>query len=210
MAQKEQSPLTNPPTHEQRPRVGFGVPAMGPAWLPPEQYAETVLKATAFACLFFTDEHDNPLQLRAVYSQTHPWQFVGGTMDPGERPWETAVRECQEETGIAFRGQARLLASIFGQPGAEWPYATIGFVFEGGRLTGDEIKSSPWIPPNTTKPASCPCRSGDRSCHNETSPDWTRWWRPVGQVQRHTSNPGTGKTDDDHPDVRPSRGRDSG
>ncbi|WSF29575.1 NUDIX hydrolase [Streptomyces sp. NBC_01358] len=114
---------------------------MGPAWLPPEQYAETVLKATAFACLFFTDEHDNPLQLRAVYSQTHPWQFVGGTMDPGERPWETAVRECQEETGIAFRGQARLLASIFGQPGAEWPYATIGFVFEGGRLTGDEIKS---------------------------------------------------------------------
>ncbi|MEE4495099.1 NUDIX hydrolase [Streptomyces sp. BE230] len=141
MAQKEQSPLTNPPTHEQRPRVGFGVPAMGPAWLPPEQYAETVLKATAFACLFFTDEHDNPLQLRAVYSQTHPWQFVGGTMDPGERPWETAVRECQEETGIAFRGQARLLASIFGQPGAEWPYATIGFVFEGGRLTGDEIKS---------------------------------------------------------------------
>ncbi|MEU9092105.1 NUDIX domain-containing protein [Streptomyces sp. NPDC087901] len=141
MAQKGQILLINPPTHEQRPHVRSGVPDRGPKWLPPEQYAETVLKATAFACLFFTDEHDNPLQLRAVYSQTHPWQFVGGTMDPGERPWATALRECQEETGIAFRGQAKLLASVFGQPGAEWPYATIGFVFEGGRLTCDEIKS---------------------------------------------------------------------
>lgn len=115
--------------------------AVSPGWLPPEQYAETVLKATAFACMYFTDEHDNPLQLKAVYSRTHPWQLVGGTMDPGERPWETALRECREETGIVYDGPAELLASVFGQPGAEWPYATIGFVFEGGRLTDEQIHS---------------------------------------------------------------------
>lgn len=141
--------MTANPVHEQ-PRLhsnedqpqgeGSGRSA-SPTWLPPEQYAETVLKATAFACLLFTDEHDNPLQLRAVYSRTHPWQLVGGTMDPGERPWETALRECQEETGIVFDGPARLLASVFGRPGKEWPYATIGFVFEGGRLTCDQIRS---------------------------------------------------------------------
>ncbi|MFI6648087.1 NUDIX domain-containing protein [Streptomyces sp. NPDC050529] len=141
--------MTNPSVHEQRridgadqqSRVEPGSHGASHTWLPPEQYAETVLKATAFACLFFTDEHDNPLQLRAVYSRTHPWQLVGGTMDPGERPWETALRECREETGIVFDGRPRLLASVFGQPGAEWPYATIGFVFEGGRLTSDEITS---------------------------------------------------------------------
>lgn len=128
-------------THDDQPQAGHGRPSVSPVWLPAEQYAETVLKATAFACLLFTDEHDNPLQLRAVYSRTHPWQLVGGTMDPGERPWETALRECREETGIVFEGPAKLLASIFGQPGKEWPYATIGFVFEGGRLTSDQIRS---------------------------------------------------------------------
>ncbi len=141
--------MTNPPVHEHHRVAGADLPpqveqsnrGVSPTWLPPEQYAETVLKATAFACLFFTDEHDNPLQLRAVYSRTHPWQLVGGTMDPGERPWETALRECREETGIVFAGRPKLLASVFGQPGAEWPYATVGFVFEGGRLTSAEIKS---------------------------------------------------------------------
>ncbi|MHC5705566.1 NUDIX hydrolase [Streptomyces sp. PKU-MA01144] len=112
---------------------------MSTTWLPPEQYAETLMKATAFACLFFTDEDDRPLQLRAVYSQEHPWQWPGGTMDPGERPWETAVRECREETGMTVEGPTRLLAAVYGLPGAKWPYSTIGFVFDGGRLTADRI-----------------------------------------------------------------------
>ncbi|MFJ1596570.1 GNAT family N-acetyltransferase [Streptomyces sp. NPDC088261] len=109
-------------------------------WLPPEQYAETVLKATAFACFYFTDEDDRPLQLHSVYSPAHPWQLVGGTMDPGERPWQTAVRECQEETGITPAGPPRLLATVYGLPGAAWPYSTIGCVFDGGRLTAARIR----------------------------------------------------------------------
>ncbi|MER8015254.1 GNAT family N-acetyltransferase [Streptomyces griseoluteus] len=106
----------------------------GHVWLPPEQYAETVMKATGFACVLFTDVHDRPVQLHAVYSRTHPWQLAGGTMDPGERPWETAVRECREETGIELDGPPRLLATVYGLPGAEWPYSTMGLVFDGGRL----------------------------------------------------------------------------
>jgi 8-oxo-dGTP pyrophosphatase MutT (NUDIX family)/GNAT superfamily N-acetyltransferase len=111
-----------------------------PIWLPPEQYAETVLKATAFACLYFTDEDDRPLQLHSVYSPAHPWQLVGGTMDKGERPWETAVREGREETGLTVSGPPRLLATVYGLPGAEWPYSTIGMVFDGGRLTAAQIR----------------------------------------------------------------------
>ncbi|MGR3935276.1 NUDIX domain-containing protein [Streptomyces sp. BRA346] len=115
--------------------------AGGPSWVPPEQYAETVMKATGFACVYFTNEEDHPLQLRSVYSSAHPWQLVGGTMEHGERPWQTAVRECQEETGFTLAGPPRLLATVFGLPGTEWPYSTMGVIFEGGRLTDAQIHS---------------------------------------------------------------------
>ncbi|SBT88977.1 ADP-ribose pyrophosphatase YjhB, NUDIX family [Streptomyces sp. DI166] len=112
-----------------------------PTWLPPEVYAETLPKATMFGAVFFTDERDQPVQLRSVYSvEVHPWQWPGGTAEAGERPWETAVRECEEETGIVVPGPPRLLAAVFGLPGAQWPYATAGFVFDGGRLTERQIK----------------------------------------------------------------------
>jgi len=113
----------------------------GAAWAPPEQYAETVMKMTGFACISFTNEEGHPLQLRSVYSSAHPWQLVGGTMEPGERPWQTAVRECQEETGITLTGPPHLLATVFGPPGAEWPYSTMGSIFDGGQLTAAQIHS---------------------------------------------------------------------
>ncbi len=31
------------------------------------------------------------------------WEFPGGKVQPGETPSQTAVRECQEETGLAVR-----------------------------------------------------------------------------------------------------------
>ncbi|NBM16979.1 NUDIX domain-containing protein [Streptomyces sp. GC420] len=113
-----------------------------PDWLPPEQYAETLPKATVFGAVFFTDEHDRPVQLRSVYSMAvHPWQWPGGTMESGERPWETAVRECEEETGLVVPGPPRLLAAVFSLPGAQWPYATAGYIFNGGRLNAQQIKA---------------------------------------------------------------------
>ncbi|MFI0901743.1 NUDIX domain-containing protein [Streptomyces sp. NPDC020983] len=136
------------PAVEERPAPGAAGPAHeeGPAaagppgWLPPEQYAATLLKATCFACVHLTDEEGRPLQLHAVYSATHPWQLPGGTMEPGERPWETAVRECREETGLTPSGPPRLLATVFGLPGEEWPFASVGLVFDGGRLTAEQIR----------------------------------------------------------------------
>ncbi|GAA2988006.1 MULTISPECIES: NUDIX hydrolase [Streptomyces] len=127
------------PPEPAAPRVpGAGA---GRALLPAEEYVRSVPKSTGFACVFFTDEDDCPVQLRATYSRTHPWQFPGGTMDHGERPWETARRECLEETGIEVPGPPRLLATVFGPPGADWPYPTWGCVFDGGRLTDERIRS---------------------------------------------------------------------
>nr|WP_202514873.1 NUDIX hydrolase [Streptomyces sp. SID161] len=98
------------------------------------------MKATGFACIHFTDEQDRPLQLHAPYSPSHPWQLPGGTMEPGERPWETAVRECREETGITVTGPPRLLAAVYGLPGDAWPYSTMGMIFDGGRLSEARIR----------------------------------------------------------------------
>ncbi|MGI5359721.1 NUDIX domain-containing protein [Streptomyces sp. CA-252508] len=135
-------PPQSHPAHQEQPMTTSPGPSPSPgsAWLPPEQFAETLPKATVFGSVFFTDERDHPLHLRAVYSSTHPWQWPGGTTEAGERPWRTAVRECEEETGIVVSGPPRLLAAVFGLPGAPWPYATAGYVFDGGRLTDQQIK----------------------------------------------------------------------
>lgn len=117
----------------------------GVAGPPPAQsepaYVETVQKSTGYACLFFTDLDDRPVQLHATYSSSHPWQFPGGTMDHGEQPPQTALRECREETGLVVKGPLRLLASVFSPPGGSWPYSTAGWIFDGGRLTPQEIQS---------------------------------------------------------------------
>lgn len=61
-------------------------------------------------------------------------------MDPGETPWETAVRECHEETGLVFTGEPRLLAAHFvTHRGEDWPANHIGFIFDGGELTDEQI-----------------------------------------------------------------------
>ncbi|MFF1518038.1 NUDIX domain-containing protein [Streptomyces sp. NPDC058305] len=90
--------------------------------------------------MHFTDQDGRPLQLHSVYSPGHPWQMVGGTRNHGERPFGTAVRECREETGLTVSGPPRLQATVYGLPGTQRPYSTIGMVFDGGWLTPEQIR----------------------------------------------------------------------
>ncbi|MEV7416477.1 NUDIX hydrolase [Streptomyces sp. NPDC089919] len=103
-----------------------------------ERYVEQVANATSYACLHFTDTRNRPVLLRAV-SGPYPWQWPGGTMEHGETPWQCALRECQEETGIAFSGPRRLLAVSFALPGPAWPRSNVGFIFDGGTLTDQQL-----------------------------------------------------------------------
>ncbi|MEW2371867.1 NUDIX domain-containing protein [Streptomyces sp. NPDC048387] len=108
-------------------------------WLPPEQYMETIARATSYACLYFTDTRGRPVQLKAAY-HTETWQWPGGNMEAGETPWECAVRECLEETGLRFEGEKKLLAVQFiSRHGHDWPANHVGFIFDGGTLTDEEI-----------------------------------------------------------------------
>ncbi len=54
-------------------------------------------------------------------------------------------------------GPPRLLAAVFGLPGAAWPYATAGYVFDGGRLTARQIERIRLAP---DKHEFARCRSG--------------------------------------------------
>ncbi|MEE1742451.1 NUDIX hydrolase [Streptomyces sp. BE147] len=111
------------------------------AWLPPHEYVKTIAQSTGYACLYFTDTAGRPVQLRSVYDR-EVWQWPGGNMDPGETPWQCALRECREETGLEFAGEPRLLGTHFiGHRGEVWPANHIGFIFDGGVLSDEQISA---------------------------------------------------------------------
>ncbi|MGW6897200.1 methyltransferase [Streptomyces sp. NPDC054919] len=107
----------------------------------PSQYAQTVPHHTVYGCLYVRDEHDRPVQLRSVHG-SRLWQFPGGNLDAqGEDPLQTARREAVEETGLELGLEApRLLLTHFLHAGPRMPLNKVGFIFDGGRLTSDQLR----------------------------------------------------------------------
>ncbi|MFE9503323.1 NUDIX domain-containing protein [Streptomyces anthocyanicus] len=105
-----------------------------------EKYAQTVPHHTVYGCLYIRDEHDRPIQLRSVYG-SRLWQFPGGNLDaPGEDPLQTARREAIEETGLELGlDTPKLLLTHFLHAGPRLPLNKVGLIFDGGRLTADQL-----------------------------------------------------------------------
>ena len=59
-----------------------------------------MIEETSSGVVLFRKENDKILFLLLHYPSGH-WDFVKGKMEEGETPHETAIRETQEETGIA-------------------------------------------------------------------------------------------------------------
>ncbi|MFJ5270971.1 methyltransferase domain-containing protein [Streptomyces sp. NPDC088358] len=105
------------------------------------EYVQTVPHHTVYGCLYVRDEHDRPVQLRSVYG-SRLWHFPGGNLDTqGEDPVQTARREAVEETGLALGPETpRLLLTHFLHAGPLLALNKIGFIFDGGRLTSDQLR----------------------------------------------------------------------
>ncbi|MET8590502.1 NUDIX hydrolase [Streptomyces sp. NPDC005078] len=107
----------------------------------PSQYAQTVPHHTVYGCLYIRDEHDRPIQLRSVYG-SRLWQFPGGNLHTQrENPLQTAQREAIEETGLELDLDAlKVLLTHFLHAGPRMPLNKVGFIFDGGRLTADQLR----------------------------------------------------------------------
>ncbi|WFB11357.1 NUDIX hydrolase [Streptomyces sp. LX-29] len=127
--------------------------------------------------------------MHTVYSEADPWQWPGGTAEPGEGPWETALRECH--AGIVVEGPPRLLTALFGLPGAQCPLITVGCVFDGGRLSTEQFDATTLNPASTTS-VQWHWRSGRRVYRPGTSPGWRRSSKPAAQARHRTSTRGAG------------------
>ncbi|MFJ3640592.1 NUDIX domain-containing protein [Streptomyces sp. NPDC090108] len=102
----------------------------------PEE-ARRVGRVQAECCIQCNTSHS--LQLRSVYG-TRPWQFPGGNQDTGEDPVQTARREAVEETGLThWPSSPALLLVHYLHPEGQWPLPRVGFVFDGGRLSRDQL-----------------------------------------------------------------------
>lgn len=62
-------------------------------------------------------------------------------MDHGDAsPFAAAVRELAEETGLGFAGEPALLGTLFRSQEPGWPgYSKIGFLFDGGTLSAEQL-----------------------------------------------------------------------
>lgn len=116
-----------------------------PDWRPIEEYAGSIANATMYGAFYFTDTDGRPLGLLSAL-RPGLWQFPGGDTDRGESPFDTALRETLEETGLDLRtenpeavARRQLLAVIHLDPTPEWPFPKTGYVFWGGELTGEQL-----------------------------------------------------------------------
>ncbi|MFE2915045.1 NUDIX domain-containing protein [Kitasatospora indigofera] len=114
-----------PPTRDRQYRV-----------LPVAEFTAGLPKHVVSASLLLADPRGRLLMLHQAHPYPgHPpwWQPPGGLADPGERPYETALRELAEETGLVPARALRLLAVDHRSAAGGWP-PVIDFCFDAGVL----------------------------------------------------------------------------
>ncbi|MFI8457118.1 NUDIX hydrolase [Kitasatospora sp. NPDC085464] len=116
-----------------------------PGWRPISRYVGGIALSNLYGAFYFTDSAGRALCLRNALDPER-WQFPGGDTDPGESPWDTALREAREELGLDLAvenpgivARQQLLAVVHFSPGAYWPLHQVGHVFWGGRLDDEQL-----------------------------------------------------------------------
>ena len=103
-------------------------------------------------CVLIWDDDGRLLLMREA--QTGRWQTIGGMIDPDESPWDAALREAREETGLTVRLER--LRTALGGPGYKVHYPNgdlcsyVSIVFDAVVVTGelagdDEVADLQWF-----------------------------------------------------------------
>ncbi|MEV0269880.1 NUDIX hydrolase [Hamadaea sp. NPDC050747] len=101
-----------------------------------EQYLATLPAKPMAAAVLFTDDNDRHLLVETTYKSPQAWELPGGAVEKGESPYDAAVREVAEELGLTV-APGRILVIDWVPPDTRSDRLMI--VFDGGRLTGDQI-----------------------------------------------------------------------
>ncbi|MEU6645662.1 NUDIX hydrolase [Saccharomonospora sp. NPDC046836] len=104
--------------------------------LPFDEYVRSLHRKRMSAGVLFRDGAGRVLLVEPSYKPQ--WDIPGGAVDADESPWVTAVREVREELGIE-RPLARLLV-IDHVPADDRMPEGMAFVFDGGRVTEEEVR----------------------------------------------------------------------
>lgn len=115
-----------------------------------DEWLASLTRVYAASGCLISDPEGRVLIVKAGYREH--WQFVGGTVDPGENPLECAERELLEETGIVKKPGA-LLAVSWTHPAGELTYPAAHFLFDLGTIPADtpitlpvgELDSHRWV-----------------------------------------------------------------
>ena len=104
------------------------------------QPSNNIFRLAAFAVLFKDDEvllcHRRDYDL---------WNLPGGAVEPGESPWQAAVRETQEEAGLEIEVQH--LVGIYAKPQKnEVAFSFLGSIIGGEITTSDEADQVTYFP----------------------------------------------------------------
>ncbi|MDH6124545.1 NUDIX hydrolase [Kitasatospora sp. GP82] len=129
-----------------------------------DEWLASLTRVYAAAGCLISDQQGRVLIVKAGYREH--WQFVGGTVDPGENPVECAKRELLEETGIVGE-PGELLAVAWTHPSAELEYPACHFLFDFGTIPADtpitlppgELDSHRWVTPEEALTLLGPSRS---------------------------------------------------
>lgn len=117
-----------------------------------DEWLASLTRVYAASGCLISDPEGRVLIVKAGYREH--WQFVGGTVDPGENPEECAERELLEETGIVKQPGA-LLVVAWTNPAADIEFPAAHFMFDLGTIPADtpitlpagELDAHRWVTP---------------------------------------------------------------
>lgn len=106
--------------------------------VPYDEYVKRLPRKVVSAGMLIRDDTGRVLLVEPSYKDS--WEIPGGTVEPDEAPWTTAVREVREEIGVD-RACGNLLVMDYVPSENDTLPERIAFVFDGGTIDPAKVSN---------------------------------------------------------------------